>query len=341
MNLVRLYAYLVEPQRKADSDSGLPPTGGHVPVNHEITTAIRSAVSEAQFPQRTEVNFYVDTTTRTNKTRDCIIALAFGDGVQAGDAAFCLAANLSHAMDRRSSPCLFIPAVFDNKGQKDVTLWTFPRDNAFQFSYDQNGARVQNLTDVFSQTSKLRKAALFNGTDPDNRNDFLEGRVFDSQSRSTVRDVADFWVVRFLECRSAVGPDAGTKMLAECIRTAHEKCVNAASREQLSTATMAIKNGPPRRLSMNDFAGNYLTGEARERFLRAVKDRGHLEFEFQSEVFETVLKFQIYELETGVFVSSPFGQIGSSVQIQSDESGKTLRCEGRICGEKMRLRYAG
>ncbi len=78
------------------------------------------------------------------------------------------------------------------------------------------------MTDVFNQSSKLRKAALFEG--PNLRNEFLQGHVLDFQADEVSHDVANFWIKRFLQCTLSIGGDSGSRMLAKTIRKAVETC---------------------------------------------------------------------------------------------------------------------
>src|SRR5436190_1028558 len=78
--------------------------------------------------------------------------------------------------------------------------------------FDARGVpRVQVLADVFSQTSRLRKAAVFKGRQRDTS--FLSGRALDIQTGRASVDVADYWVGKFLQCQLAITPLIGTENL--------------------------------------------------------------------------------------------------------------------------------
>jgi hypothetical protein len=337
VELFRLHAYSVTPQRRDETPGD--PEGGAVTLGARLKKVLDDNLSDAEFEKRTTVDFAVDPSTRTNVTRDAIVEYAFGEAPAARAAALLLARRLSGAMDHRSTPCLFISAAFRDGERRMVTLWTFPRDEAFQFRSGRAGPSIEVLTDVFSQRSKLRKAACFQGRKL--RNDFLSGRALDFQADHSLREVAEFWINRFLDCRFAIAADAGTRLLARTVRRAYEECEEPEDKETLYTAVMAMRRSPHKRLSLGDFANRYLEGGAREAFLTAIPNEESRvsAFEFQRDVFDGLLQFRVFQLESGVFVSSPLSEVGQSVRVSQGED-KRLSCEGRVVDESMRARHA-
>lgn len=339
MELFRLHAYAVSPQKGAEEVSD--PEGGAVAINEELRRVIGENLTSARFDSRTLVDFQVDPNTRTNEVRDLVLSYTFGEPATAKAAALALAKRLSMAMDLRSTPCLFIPAALRHDEGRTVTLWTFPRDEAFRFYRRRSGPSIQVLTDVFSQTSRLRKAAHFRGRNL--RNHFLSGRALDFQANYASRDVADFWIGRFLDCRLGLAGEAGTRLLARTVRKAYGECGDPVDREELYTAMMAMRRSPQKRLSLQDFADRYLDkdGAAYGAFKAAVPNQEslHAVFDFQTEVFDTALQFRVFQLHTGVFVSSPLAEIGESVRVTEGRQ-KQLSCEGAIVDEHLRTRHA-
>lgn len=344
MELFRLHAYAVSPLKGAEEIPD--PEGGAVTVNNDLRAVISRNLGSAQFSKRTAVDFDVDASTRSNPVRDAVRAFAFGESATSKAAAVELARRLSGAMDRRSTSCLFIPAaLYDAGDNRVVTLWTFPRDEALRLRQRRSGPAIQVLTDIFSQTSRLRKAAHFRGRDL--KNHFLTGRVLDFQADHGTREVADFWIFRFLQCRLSIAGEAGTKLLAKVAREAYEACTDPEDQEQLYTAILSMRRAKNNRISLKDFANRYLSGHVYDAFMAAVptKESENAAFDFQREVFDSVLQFRVFQLRTGVFVSSPLREIGQSVRIVDGKDGadaltRTLACEGEIVQEHLRKRHA-
>ncbi len=333
MELFRVHAYAVEPARTVEGSSS--PQGGPVRVGAELQAALEEAARQSQLENRILVDFRVDTTTRTNPVRDLILGFAFGAGPAANKSAAGLAGRLANAMDRRSTPCLFVLAASRDNGRRRVTLWTFPREEAFQFRGRGGSPSIRLLTDVFSRTSRLRKAGLWEGAN--RRTDFLRGSVLDFQANLTTREVADFWIERFLECLLSIASDTGTRLLANALRKAYEGA-EIAEREQLYAAIASVRQTPQRRWSLQEFGDRYLQGGTRDRFLKAAPNPQVLDspFDFSREVFDGAIHFRVFRLESDVYVSAPFDEVGRSVVVE----GERLRAEGTVTEEKVRARHA-
>lgn len=341
MELFRLHAYAVFPTRRSENPSV--PEGGPVTITAALNAILDESEIAARFDNRTLVDFEMpDGDSRVNEVRDLIVAFGFRDGVAVKQAALGIAARLGNAMDMRSGECLLVLTAMRENTRRRVTLWTFPRDQAFRFRRRGAGATIQVLTDVFSQTSKLRKAAQFEGREV--RNDFLQGRVLDFQANQLAHDVANFWISRFLQCTLSIADDAGTRMLATAIRKTVDASVKLEEKEQLLTAVMAIRTSPRRRWSLNEFAQQYLHGPVKDRFLEAAPNPESAAslFNFRRTDFEAALAYRVYTLQTGVLVSAPLAEIGNSVKVTESREAATvaarrqLSCTGAVVDEKVR-----
>src|SRR5437867_2937490 len=98
---------------------------------------------------------------------------------------------------------------------------------------------------------------------------------------------------------------------------------------------MAMRRSPQKRVSLRDFADRHLEGAAHDAFIAAVPNQESLDsvFEFSRDVFDSTVQFRVFQLDTGVFVSSPLTQIGEFVQITEGQR-RQLSCRGRILNEQ-------
>ncbi|SRR5216683_1105163 len=337
MKLFRVHAYSVEPERTAETASS--PYGGGITVSTEIERALEDAATQSSLQHPIAVDLQVDTTTRTSYVRDLMLVFAFGSKPKADAAGLGFAGRLSQAMDLRSSPCLFVVAASKDGPHRSLTMWTFPKEEAFQFRGSGGRPSIQLLSDIFSRTSRLRKAALFEGKNL--KTNFIGGKVFDFQVSSTSRDVADFWIVRFLGAVLAIHGPTGTRCLARCLRTAYEKAQTPAEQEQIYSSVIAVRHSQRPRWSLREFADHFLKGHAWESFIKAAPNDETVDssFDFDRGAFDSALNFRVFGLDTGVFVSTPLGEVGKSVVV-SGTTQKVLRCEGRIVEEHLRTRHA-
>ena len=132
-------------------------------MNAKLAAALQEASTQSTTQRPIAVDLQVDPDTRTSEMRDLMLEFAFGTKSKPDSAGEKLAAALSQAMDRRSHPCLFVVAASGDTDRRSVTMWTFPQEEAFQFRGASARPSIELLTDIFSRTSRLRKAALFEG----------------------------------------------------------------------------------------------------------------------------------------------------------------------------------
>ena len=334
MDFFRLHAYAVEPSRT----TGLieTPEGGVINVTQALSRVLNRSIANAKFDDRVRVAFRVDADTRTNDVRDLVLAYGFGDEEAASDAAAKLAVRLAGSMDQRSRIGLFIVAATIEDPSRTVYLWVFPRDEAFRFRTGTRGPSIQVLTDVFSQTSMLRKAARFSGRN--RRNEFILGRVLDFQVRQKAKVAADFFISEFLMCSFGTYANSGTRILARAFRSAFD---NGSPEDQaeLFNTMMNLRSSPGTEWSPQGIADELLSGGARDLFLKAIADEGTraTTFRFQPEIFDKAVGYRIFQLENGIYVSVPFDQIGGAVKIAQNGN---LTARGKVLGEKIRSQPA-
>ena len=339
MNLFRVHAFAVVPSRTAKEEKKkVKSLGGEVKITVSLKQAINANIKAAKFENKARVDFQVDQKMRTNAVRDAVVSYGFGRRTRAHKAAMELAEKLSRAMDLRSDPKLFLLTAMREGDVRRVNLWTFPRDEAFQLSFAPGGPTLYILKDVFSQTSDLRKAADFQGKNF--FNSFLSGRALDFQSKNASLAIADFWIKDFLMCTFGMSGDSGTRLLADMLRDAIDVVDDPVAKDQLFTAVLALQHLPQDRWSLDEVAEKYLSGGVREEFLDSIpnEETGTATFDLNRNVLQSRLRFRIFRLDTGVYVSSPVDEIGKSLAISGD-GRRTLSVSGTIIAEKMRARH--
>jgi len=337
MELFRVHAFAVDPCRTLDEDTE--PQGGAVGTTPTLVQAFARNYVAAKFDERACVDFDTDPGTRTNDVRDAVMRYAFREEHIASQAASTLASMLSEAMDLRSKPNLFVLTALRQHDKRRVVAWMFPRDTALQFITVNGAPALQVLTDIFSQTSRLRKAAKFEGRDsPSN---FLSGRMLDFQASYDALDIADFWRARFLQCKFGIVGEAGTRLLADALREATDAATTIAEKEQVFAAMAAIQHSPRNRWSLAAFADVYLHGNPKTAFLESIPNESTRvsTFDLDRDILGSVLRFRIFSLDTGVFVSSPLDEVGQSVSLWGDEE-RRLECRGTVVDQKVRTRHA-
>jgi hypothetical protein len=351
MDLFRLYAYPVEPQRTVREEEFVAPGGSRIDWSADLEAALAAALGAARGMTTVDLRLDTDPQVRSSPIRDAVMRFGFEYQHSAAErSARELASHLSRSMDERSKPCLFLAAAYRESaadGRRRVALWIFPRDEAFRF----HAMTIELLNDVFSRSSRLRKLALFDGRNV--RTNFLQAQVLDFQAGG-VDEVARFWIDRFLDAQLSISDEAGTRLLATTISRVSETELTVPAREQLQIAALAVRTMPQRRWSLEQFANRMLSGELRDAFLAAAPndESRRSVFGFQRQVFEDSLRTRIFRLDTGVTVLSPLEEVGQTVQVvrqqastsdaESDGNarGERLTVEGTVVSDRMSKRRA-
>lgn len=337
--LRRVYAYAVEPQKGFENPS--PPRGGALTDLQTLGTVVQDATQQVR-PARwinVRLNVLRDGTARTSAIRDAALNLAFGRADDANVAAADLATRLSTSMDRRSrGGCLLVLAVTASNDAKQVTLWTFPRDAALQFSTSQSGPNVTVLQDAFSRESHLRKAAVMSGPAND-RTTFLTARVADLQSGGGGQ-AADYWLHDFLDAELSLSSHVGSAALGRALKAAWENSKTDSERDQFYAASVAVRTGARTRWSLSSFATEFLRDEAKAGFLRTREAREHRaeQFDLDREAFDRVVNFRILRLDNGVRISAPFAEADSLLDFEKTADGTKVTASGLVRDDRVSQR---
>jgi hypothetical protein len=328
MKLARLFAFEIYPQKGIAEPSR--PVGGRIVPNDRIKNTLGQIDMDARLDKATSIAFHVQnpkTDKYQNAMRNRVLDFCFYSAKKSQVASEEMALSLSRAMDNRSKPLLLLVSSFElANNRRRVVIWAFPKDEAFKFSATKQGATVEFVPDVFSVSSQLRKAAVFEGTK--SNDSFWEGRMLDLQSGTT-----DLWIKDFLQSRLSVGGHQGTARMVDTIAEFYKSAIDDESREQVFNAIVAVRTSPVRRMSLARFAKDYLSNDVKVNFLASVasEDR-NVTFDFDRALFETKLGFKLFKMKDDVYVSAPIGLVGTTVKI----SNSKLSYKGEIVEEKLR-----
>ncbi len=342
MELFRIHAYEVTPQRLADADT--PPRGGAFSANADFVQSLEDYLTKSKLQSQATVDLRRHRPDGgngdpTHELRGHILNYCFGLSPTSKSSAIAMARRLGKAMDDRSDFTLLMLAAYRDGDDRRLVMWAFPKDEPFHFSVSGERARIKILKDAFSRSSSFKKAALFQGRNVDGA--FWSGHVIDKQAENGFGTAADYWINRFLDSQPSLSGKAGTRLLARCLRQTHDSLAAQADKDQISGSIVAVRASQKRRWSISRFANEYLTGNVKDVFLaNTPAESRSATFSFDKDEFDQKINFRVFRLQDNVMVSAPFGSIGKSVRLH-DGNQRTLKCEGIVVAEKVRSQHVG
>ena len=270
IKLVRIHAYQLSPRRTATTPAAV--VGGKFPISAAIRNSLDDLFVKSGLASQAEVDFRpgTGTTIGTHPVRQLLLRFSFGGASTAATASQQLSEKLADSMDYRSPPALLMMTCLKNGNHRRTIMWAFPQESGFQFRSDTAGARIRLLKDIFSHSSRLRKAALFEGRN--RRSGFVPGRIIDHQALAGRRG-ADYWVDKFLECQFALSGVMGTRRLAGYMRAAHDALTSQADKDQVFSTILAIRTSPTKNWTYQRVATRFLAGAAQREFLSRIPAR--------------------------------------------------------------------
>lgn len=343
MELVRIHAYEVKPQRLADSKT--PPRGGAIARDSAFEKMLDDYFTKSKLRSQPTVNLRRHAKERgqtvpTHGLRENVINYCFGAPASAKSAAVAMATSLGRAMDDRSVFTLLMLAAYKDGPLRRLVMWAFPKDEPFHFSVKGERARIRVLEDAFSRSSAFKKAALFEGTNVDTS--FWSGHVIDKQAEGGFGNAADYWVNLYLDSVPSLSGSAGTRLLARCLRKTHQSLASQSDKDQLSDAIVAVRASTKPQWSLQKFADEYLTDQAKTAFLdNTPPESRSASFTLNKPEFEQRINLRVFRLKDNVMVAAPFGTIGNSVIIEDKADQRRLKCEGVVVAENVRAQHAG
>ncbi len=338
MKLVRIHAYQLAPRRTATAPAAV--VGGKFPISTAIRSSLDNLFAQSGLAAEAQVDFRPasGTTIGAHTVRRLILRFSFGGASTAANASRLLSEKLADSMDYRSPSTLLMMTCLKNGSQRRTIMWAFPQESGFQFRSDTTGARIRLLQDIFSHSSRLRKAALFEGRN--RRSAFVSGRIIDHQAVGSSGAGADYWIDKFLECQFSLSGVMGTRRLAGYLRAAHDSLDSQADKDQVFSTILAVRTSPTKNWTYQRVANRFLTGAAQGEFLsRIPAHQRTLAFSFDRDEFEKRLNFRVFQTERGIYISAPFGTVGTTVKL-TGQAQRRVQVDDVVVDEKVRARYA-
>lgn len=323
----------LEPAQVEARVVGSPVDIASLPIDYFLTLFSKEA---DDYP--IDIVFSPENGRQENKVRTLVRAIALEDEKVKANNSLELAYCLARATTRRSKkPGLFVVLAGHTNDNHRVVLWKFPADESIQASVTKEGISIRLIHDAFSGNSTYLKVAMFDGIPA--TTSFWRGKIEDRQTKSRVREVADFWVVDFLQSRPAVTDAGGTRLLARVLRDTIRKTKDIEVKQSLVDAASVIKGQAGRNITLEDFADSYLPEDIRQNFIRVAggPEISSDLFRIDRDVLDQELRYKSLSLDNQFIVRGPLEQFNDIVQIEdTDEEGVVeVSLRGRITSQEI------
>ncbi len=332
-------AYIVNPARGQDEDLVPEFVRGAVIAVKDIPLDVLRPLFERDADEyHLGIIFPPQEGEEKNPIRELIQQVANGAEEAQAQAAVTLAhrlASVTRAISRRG---LLMFLTGRRGGISRVVIWKFTSEETLQAFDNGEGALVREVENAFSTESGHLKAAMFEGTDAETS--FQDGRVEDKQSKHSVREVADFWMLEFLLAQPETTDGYYSRMLGKAIRLGIEKTDSKELKQALILGANSIKLRGDRRLSFRDFATQYLPAEAADHFMAQATGTWQVDSQFRldSEIFDSIVKYTSIVTDDDFVITGPSSEFDKAVEIEEIDQSEdtTVIVRGRIRDRKLK-----
>ena len=315
------------------SDPPLIPETYPLKVEPEFRQVLMEATENAGSHAMSAIGFKMGDD-REHPVRELVLKVAFGQTRAPASAMGELAARLSACTDRRTGSSLMITTVHEAGERRRVSVHVFPEEDSYRLRQLRDEAILERLRS-FALRSKLRKVARFEGKNI--KTHFLQGEVADLQIGSDPRTAADYWVAAFLDAEFSINSNKGTRLVAAGL---HKAFAAAGPRDKQAVMEAAIALVADRRQtwSLDQIASKLVPDDLVETFCSVAPnpETRSGQFVLDKDLLRNRINYRVFQLNTGVWVSSPFQEVGESVTISKDGDDRTLSCRGVVIAEKVR-----
>ena len=328
----------------------VPPSLGMDP--HEISTQLRGSTinitslpdaffcplfEDAPAKAQNLVIFVSDTGKQSNPVREIVRTLAFQSSGSRPAAARELAVRLASVTSRRSPHGLFLVLVGAKGSSSRVVLWKFPADESIQARLVDSRLLISIVDDAFSRRSTYFKAAVFE--DIQTNTCFWEGRVEDRQAGGRVREVADFWVYDFLQCRPALTSVHGTRLLANALRETIRRAEDETIRDALISLIPVLKAQAGLQLTLQGFAEQFVPPPSRQDFLSLAggEDVWNTPFQLDTETLADQIRVRSLTVNDQFTLRCPIDTFDDVVSIEPTPTKDIVRVSlrGRVTSQAL------
>lgn len=338
MAIAAIHSFLVHPGKNA---ADVPPLSGTRVTRSDAAGLVKMledvyAKADAECTIDISFNRAADGT-QQNDCRDLIMAYAQHRRIDDGRA---LALRLQGVTTNRSRlGLLFLMAGEEGQNVK-LVVSRFPADSGVLAEQSAGNLSVQFLERIFMKSAFAYKSAVYR--DRLASTSFWTGKAIDRQSSSGAIAISDYWIKDFLASDFRTTSVAGTRRLADALRTATADSADVTVKAALIAAAQLARGLDGKTTSIADFMTTFaLSGSAQEVLRRQVRNPALLSEQFRVDAseFERRLPLRTIQLDNGGILTAPAPKFDEVFTRETVADGRQrFATEGRVVDEVLRRR---
>jgi hypothetical protein len=338
MAIAAIHSFLVHPGKNADD---VPPLSGTRVTRSDAAGLVKMledvyAKADAECTIDISFNRAADGT-QQNDCRDLIMAYAQHRRIDDGRA---LALRLQGVTTNRSRlGLLFLMAGEDGPNIK-LVVSRFPADSGVLAEQNAGSLSVQFLERIFMKSAFAYKSAVYR--DRLSSTSFWTGKAIDRQSGSGGIAISDYWIKDFLASDFRTTSVAGTRRLADALRTATADAADVRVKGALIAAAQLAGGLDGKTTSITDFMTTFALSESAQEVLRRqVRNPALLSEQFRIDAaeFERRLPLRTIQLDNGGILTAPAPKFDEVFTRETVADGRQrFVTEGRVVDEVLRRR---
>lgn len=335
MSIANAFAFLTPPGKGASGSAAI--SGKELVIGPDkLSTMLAGIFSSNPSPRDFDITFNRSLAGKPeNVCRSLLIAF---NAKPDFSSALEIAKRLYSVTDNRSGLGLLFILSGTLALKQRVVVSRFPTDEAILAEVASSGLAVEFLEQVFIKRLSSYKAVMLEHENPGNG--FWSGVATDRQAGQSGEHISEYWLKDFLDADFSETPAAGTKRLANALKSAQKSSSSLAVKTQIAHASsLAASTFKGKALSIEGFCDHFGFDEDTRNAIKNQLSKPSLfskPFKFDTTEFKAIVSYRTIELDTGALLTAPNDDFESIFETE-DLPGKKVRyfTEGAVRDQRL------
>lgn len=333
MAVETILSFLTYPKKGKTVDPAA--SGVRIPLDDgKLCSMLRGIFDGAHKQCDVQVIFTSRSNKQENEVRDDLLGLLRRPNVEH---ALPLASRLEQSTTGVSGMGLLFVCIGNDGPHKRIVISRFPADEGIVAERSSDKLTVQFVDQVFLKSAHSYKAATYLATGkPD---ELWFGHVVDKQINHGNKSVSDYWIVDFLRSELSTTAAAGTKRLANAIKSAMTSTVDVVVKSQIAAAAQLAANLPGKAMTIAKFCENFnFSPEATNAILSKVTPARLIEerFRFDAAEFARHIAYKQVELDNGAVLTAPADKFEECFKETGRKDERIFTTSGHVVDERLK-----